>query len=362
MTLTKSRPAYLHLETGEILTGNHCGAEIEQDGELVFSTGMTGYVESLTDPSFAGQILTFTYPLIGNYGVPKRKMAEKHVMENWESERVWVQGVVMSEVCEQPSHFQSHTTFCQWMEQQRVPGIRGVDTRRLTQLIRDRGAIRAKIALSKKTVEWKTDVSLLPVPRVSYPRQIEYVPKKPCGLTVLLIDCGVKHGILRSLLHEGYQVIRVPWNVELDSVTAKYDAVVVSNGPGDPKWCETTVQTIRVLLDRGVPYLGICLGHQLLALALGGDTHKLPFGHRGLNQPCQDVRSGLAYLTSQNHGYVVDRSTLPKDVQEWFVNLNDGTNEGLIAEGKKIWSVQFHPEGCPGPLDTQWIFGVFKTL
>ncbi|MEK7166085.1 MAG: glutamine-hydrolyzing carbamoyl-phosphate synthase small subunit [Patescibacteria group bacterium] len=357
----KREYAYLHLEDGTLIQGFGFGYRGGSSGEVIFTTGMTGYPESLTDPSFAGQILTFTYPLLGNYGVPKPKYLDKRLLENFESERIWVNGIVVAEITEKPSHHKLHQTLDEWLKQHRIPGIKGIDTRALTILLREKGVMRgritrssAKIATTSDTTHYVSETSLTKI-------QI-YNPKSQVSKTIALIDCGVKHGILRALLDQSYRVVRVPWNVNPLELGQKIDGVVCANGPGDPKECGNTVANIRKVLVARIPFLGICLGHQLLALAIGADTYKLKYGHRGLNQPCQDTISKKAYVTSQNHGYAVNARTLPSGFKEWFVNLNDGTNEGIIHKDGRVKSVQFHPEGCPGPFDAIEIFSHFKKL
>lgn len=350
---------YLCLEDGKTIEGEAFGYLGASSGELVFTTGMTGYCQSLTDPSFAGQILVFTYPLVGNYGVPKSRVLASHLMENFESERIWVAGVVVSSDVETPSHYQMHQTFSAWLRKHHIPGIAHVDTRALTQKIRDEGCMRAVIS-PKKRFEWDDAAITDLVAKVSLPKVVEYTPKKSNGKHILLIDCGVKHGILRELLNLGFAITRIPWDKDPSSYLKSIDGVVCSNGPGDPKDCKITISHIQKILAKNVPFLGVCLGHQLLALAIGADTYKLPYGHRGLNQPCQDVFTKKAYVTSQNHGYAVHTKTIPKGYAEWFVNLNDGTNEGLRSTNAKIWSTQFHPEGNPGPFDTNWVFKLLE--
>lgn len=346
-------------EDGERIEGEAFGYDADTSGEVVFTTGMTGYPQSLTDPSYAGQILVFTYPLLGNYGVPKEKFLDTHLVANFESERIWAQGVVVSSVVETASHYRMHETFSSWLAKYRIPGIEHIDTRALTQKIREKGTMRGVISRSKM-FSWDGQSTSNLVAKASLGKTISYKPKDPCGKKIILIDCGVKHGIIRELLQNGYEVLRIPWNENPVLYLNDADGVVCSNGPGDPKDCEVTINHIQKVLDARIAFIGVCLGHQLAALAIGADTYKLPYGHRGLNQPCQDVETKRAYVTSQNHGYAVDTTTIPKGFREWFINLNDGTNEGLRHEEQSIWSTQFHPEGNPGPFDTKWVFNLFN--
>jgi carbamoyl-phosphate synthase small subunit len=350
---------YLHLEDGERIEGEAFGFDGDTCGEVVFSTGMTGYPQSLTDPSFAGQILTFTYPLLGNYGVSKPVYQDAHLMANFESERIWASGVVVSSRLETPSHYLMHESFSSWLRSQKVPGIAHVDTRALTQKIREKGVMRGSIS-TKSTFNWDESSVRDLVPKVSTTQTLIYKPEHPVGKKIVLIDCGVKHGILRELLANGYEIVRIPWNANPMDYASQAAGVFCSNGPGDPKDCVPTIENIGKVLDAGIPFIGVCLGHQLVALATGADTYKLSYGHRGLNQPVLDLDTNKAYVTSQNHGYAVDRKTIPKGFSEWFINLNDQTNEGMRHTEKPIWSTQFHPEGSPGPFDTKWVFSLFK--
>lgn len=316
---------------------------------------MTGYTESLTDPSFSGQILTFTYPLIGNYGVPRPTTVGPHLIENFESERIQVNGVICSSVSDFGSHKDSVQPFSQWLATFQIPGITGIDTRALTQKIREHGVMQSYISDRIEPPDWKTYPAFHAVQRTSVNERVTYIPEHPNGKHVALIDCGVKHGIIRALLGRGIKVTRIPWDADPLAVGGIH-SIVCSNGPGDPKACGITIAHIKRALDKGIPFLGICLGHQLLALAIGADTYKLKYGHRGLNQPCLDLTTHRAYITSQNHGYAVNEKTIPKGYNPWFVNLNDRTNEGLMHASRPVRSIQFHPEGSPGPSDTEWVF------
>lgn len=346
--------ATLTLQDKTTYTGILFGALESAIGEVVFSTGMTGYPQSLTDPSFAGQILVFTYPLIGNYGVARVQKYIEDIMLNVESEKPQVSGIVVSTIEESPNHYELYQSLSNWLKKYRIPGISGIDTRSLTIKLRETGVMPGSIWRDKSP---SLDDYVEPhfVSQVSTKAVHTYIPETHNGKHVALIDCGVKHGILRTLLRNGYKVTRVPWDFDPLDIS-DIDGVVCSNGPGDPKTCGKAIEHIQGVIRKGYPYLGICLGHQLLSLAIGADTYKLPYGHRGLNQPCLDKTTNKAYVTSQNHGYAVKTSTIPKGFEEWFVNLNDGTNEGLRSDTKKVFSVQFHPEGNPGPFDTKWIF------
>lgn len=346
---------FLHLKDGTSTKGIGFGYDGEAMGEVVFTTAMTGYTESLTDPSYAGQMLVFCYPLIGNYGVPRKKLQDVHLVENFESERIWAKGVIVGEYATEPSHFESIQTFSQWLAKKKIPGISGIDTRWLTQKIRDTGVLPGMITSSSTKPKWDSFSMATAVQIVSHPQRLRYTPIQSNGKHIVLIDCGVKHGILRELLAHGFSITRIPYDDDPLSIRTA-DGVVCSNGPGDPKDCSKTIQHIKRVVESGIPYLGICLGHQLLALAIGADTYKLPFGHRGINQPCLDETTNKAYITSQNHGYAVKKESIPKGYDIWFTNLNDGTIEGIRHQKKNIKSTQFHPEGHPGPGDTKWVF------
>ncbi|MDR2632941.1 MAG: glutamine-hydrolyzing carbamoyl-phosphate synthase small subunit [Treponema sp.] len=359
--------ATLVLEDGSEYTGWSFGERRSQAGEVVFTTGMTGYPQSLTDPSFRGQILVATYPLMGNYGVPvKPKTGEPYVDElgiprHFESHRIQVAGFVVAELCEEPSHFASGLRLSAWLEKHQVPGIYGIDTRSLTCRLREQGVMHGKILLEgSRSLTLDSGLLSHPVADVS-PK----APKtfRPLGSSaakiprIALIDCGAKANILRCLLARQVEVLVLPWDQDLRDIS--YDGLFLSNGPGDPKACSKTIAAIRHAFDRGKPIFGICLGNQIMALAAGADTYKLPYGHRGQNQPCIEVGTRRCYITSQNHGYAVRGDTLPKTWEPWFINANDGTLEGIRSTQGPFSAVQFHPEGCPGPRDTEFLIDRF---
>ncbi len=342
----------LILEDGSEFEGISFGAEKEMAGEVVFSTGMTGYPESLTDPSYKGQILILTYPLIGNYGVPDKKY--------WESSGIKVSGLIVSNYIDTPSHFQSKMTLSQWLKKENIPALEITDTRFLTQKIRAKGTMLGKIIFKKNINFYNPDTENL-VAQVSTKKIIEQGSGKK---TIILIDCGAKQNIERCLIKRGLTVITVPWDFDpfdlrshLEGGKLNFDAMVISNGPGDPKKADKTILNIKKVLQRRIPTLGVCLGNQLLALAAGGDTQKLKFGHRSQNQPCLLEGSDRCYITTQNHGFAVNK--IPKGFSPWFTNANDGSNEGIIHNTLPFMSVQFHPEANPGPVDTEWIFDYF---
>jgi carbamoyl-phosphate synthase small subunit len=330
--------------------GNIYGAHASAAGEVVFSTGMMGYPESLTDPSFKGQILILTYPLVGNYGVPDKKF--------WESDKIMVSGLIVSSYIDTPSHFASIRTLSDWFENEGVPILEFPDTRFLTQKIRSRGTMLGKIIVKKNLGYYDPNLENL-VEQVSTRKVVRNILKNKNAKTVVLIDCGAKANIERCLVARGINVITVPWDFDpiQNRDIGKFDGIVVSNGPGDPKMAGKTIATIKNALNKKIPTLGICLGHQLLTLAAGGDTKKLKFGHRSQNQPCIMEGSDNCFITTQNHGFAAH--VLPKGFKPWFTNANDGTNEGIIHTQYPFLSVQFHPEATPGPSDTEWIFDYF---
>jgi carbamoyl-phosphate synthase small subunit len=364
--------AALLLEDGTLFLGRGFGYPTQRVGEVVFTTGMVGYTESITDPSYRGQILTFTYPLIGNYGVPSYDDADEHnIPLNFESDRPQVSGVVVSEVCRAPSHWRSKRSLDEWLYEEGVPGIEGVDTRELTKRLRVHGVMMGVISVSEDEVDVE-DMRRRLARAERYGEQdfVSLVSIKETKIygdgaeSVVLIDCGVKYSIIRELLRRRLKVIRVPYDTSASEIL-EYNpkGILVSNGPGNPKICAKTIETVRSLIDEGIPMLGICLGVQIIALSLGGDTYKLKYGHRGQNKPCLDLKTGRNYITSQNHGYAVDPNSLKgSGLEVWMINADDKTVEGVYHESKPLLAVQYHPEASPGPYDTTFIFDLFAEM
>jgi carbamoyl-phosphate synthase small subunit len=362
------RKGRLVLEDGAVFAGVSFGGGEPVAGEVVFTTGMVGYPEALTDPSYRGQILAFTYPSLGNYGVPRQPdadPAEGSLLEAadtlpdrpLESDRIQVAGVVCASYSADHSHYTSGQSLGSWLAGQAIPALTGVDTRALTKRIRARGALLGRIEFDGRPAPAFADPNVRNlVAEVSCPRVRRHGSGKP---PIVLIDCGKKNNQVRMLVDRGAEVRVVPWDHDLLSGPGDYAGVVISNGPGDPRQVRATIETARRLMLRRVPILGICLGHQILALAAGATTFKMKFGHRAHNQPCVEIRSGRCYQTSQNHGYAVDGGSLPKGWSAWFVNANDGTNEGMRHTRGPWRSVQFHPEAAPGPTGTEWILDEF---
>ncbi len=348
----------LILEDGSEHTGRLFGAVRPAAGEVVFNTAMTGYPESLSDPSYTGQILVITYPLVGNYGVPEPKI-ENGVCANYESEAVRVAGLVIADYSGRHSHWAARAGLGDWLAAHGVPGLSGVDTRALTQRLRTHGALLGRIVPEGDAAvgPWRDPNREDLVAQVSTRSvQIHGDGRR----RIVLLDCGVKHNILRCLLRRDATVVRVPW--DHDFTAMDFDGLVVSNGPGDPARCAAAVAHLRAVLAAGRPVFGICLGHQLLALAAGARTYKLAFGHRGHNQPVGRPGTPRAFITSQNHGFAVDPAGLDDRWEPLYVNLNDGTNEGLRHRTRPFFSVQFHPEASGGPTDTEFLFDDFMDL
>jgi len=348
--------ATLVLEDGSVFEGTSFGFAKGTAGEVVFNTGMVGYTESLTDPSYKGQILVLTYPLIGNYGVPSSNGVST-LPAAFESDRIQIQGLIVSQYSSQYSHWSAVKSLDCWLKEHEIPALYGVDTRTLTKRLRERGVMLGKIVLSEEACEFHDPNKENLISMVSVKEPVRYAGGKT---RVVVIDCGCKEGIIRGLLARGVTVIRVPW--DYDFLREDFDGVVISNGPGDPKMCGETVLNVRRALEANRPIFGICLGHQILALAAGADTYKLKFGHRSQNQPCLEMGTRRCFITSQNHGYAVATETLPAGWEPWFTNANDGTNEGIRHRSRPFMSVQFHPEASPGPLDPNYIFDEFLRL
>ncbi|MCC8151499.1 MAG: carbamoyl phosphate synthase small subunit [Lachnospiraceae bacterium] len=346
--------AFLILEDGTVFTGTSIGSEREVISEIVFNTSMTGYLEVLTDPSYAGQAVVMTYPLIGNYGITP----------DMESDRPWPDGYIVRELSRMPSNFRCEGTIQDFLKKYDIPGIAGIDTRALTKILREKGTMNGMI-----TTKEYDDLSEI-LPKLKAYTTGKVVDKVTCrekytlpgdGCKVALLDVGAKRNIARSLNQRGCEVTVYPARTPAAEIlAAEPDGIMLSNGPGDPKECDTIIDEVRRLYESDVPIFAICLGHQLMALATGADTHKLKYGHRGGNHPVKDLSTGRVYISSQNHGYVVDTERLdPAVAVPAFVNVNDGTNEGLRYTGKNIYTVQFHPEACPGPLDSGYLFDEF---
>ena len=367
-----SRPAVLLLEDGTLFLGKGFGADATVVGELVFNTGMVGYPESMTDPSYSGQVLSFTYPLIGNYGVPSAQDRDVFGLPRYfESGDIKVTGIVVQEYCQKPSHWASAQTLSSWMAKEGVPGIEGVDTRALVTTIRERGVMMCVLSTGDEAGNRRKLRGLLEksarYDSVDYVKRVSVKKAETYGEAdqkVVVIDCGVKESIIRNMLGRGYSVVRLPFDSPYSEVM-KHDpaGVIVSNGPGDPRLCVETVKTTARLVDSEVPVLGICLGEQVLGMSQGGETYKLKYGHRGQNKPVVDLLSGRGYVTSQNHGYAVDpKSLTTTDLKPWFVNGDDKSVEGLVHGKKPAIAVQFHPEAAPGPYDTEFVFDRFTEM
>ncbi|MBN1792252.1 glutamine-hydrolyzing carbamoyl-phosphate synthase small subunit [Candidatus Woesearchaeota archaeon] len=369
MKLTKAR---LILEDGSVFFGKSFGFESSVAGEVVFNTGMTGYPESLTDPSYAGQILVLTYPLIGNYGVPGDEQDEASgLLENFESDKAHITGLVVSDYSFEHSHWNAKKSLSEWLVENKVPALFDIDTRMLTKMLREKGTMLGRIVFDKDERKEKGQGFFDPnkenlVKKVSISEKKIYRGRgEVVGrgvLRVVLVDCGVKNNIIRCFLKRGVEIVRVPWNY--DFLGEEYDGLFISNGPGDPKACKATIANLKKSLDANdpKPVFGICLGNQLLALACGADTYKLKYGHRGQNQPAvmhTDNKHNRCFITSQNHGFAVDSESLPEGWEVLFSNANDGTCEGIRHVSKPFFSCQFHPEAACGPTDTEFLFDDF---
>jgi len=343
----------LILEDGTVLSGKGFGYQGSTSGEVVFNTGMVGYPETMTDPSYAGQILVFTYPLIGNYGIPENQSLD-NLLSFFESEKIHLKGIVISSLTSKYSHWNAVKSLSDWMIEHQIPGIEDVDTRALTKRLRSKGSQLGKMVVEGKDLPFYDPGLENQVSKVSIQEPIIYEKGKK---VVCLVDTGCKFNIIRSFLKRDVTVLRVPW--DYDYSKEKFDGIMLSNGPGDPTKVPETIENFRPHLQGDKPIFGICLGHQIIALAAGAISYKLKFGHRSQNQPCIQVGTKRCFITSQNHGYAIDDQTLPDNWKPCFFNANDGSNEGIEHRTKFIRSVQFHPESWPGPVDTNFLFDEF---
>jgi len=348
----------LVLQDGTEFHGESFGYEKPVAGEVVFNTAMMGYPESLTDPSYAGQLLTLTYPLVGNYGVPPFTFESNDIPTFMESDRIYAQALILSDYSENYSHWNAVESLADWLKREHVPGVTGIDTRQLTKVLREHGVMMGRLLFddSGTKLEEEDYGAVNWVERVSCRDIIRY--NEGSGRKVVLVDCGVKANIIRCLVDRGCEVIRVPWDYDYTGMT--FDGLFLANGPGDPDKCVAAVDILRKQMSLSrKPICGICMGNQLLAKAGGASVYKLKYGHRSHNQPVREVGTNHCYVTSQNHGYAVDAATLGKDWRELFVNMNDGSNEGIRHQTNPWFSSQFHPEACSGPVDTEFMFDRF---
>ena len=356
--MQQQRTVQLLLDDGSVFHGKSFGYEKATAGEVVFNTAMTGYPESLTDPSYSGQLMVLTYPLVGNYGVPPRTIEANGLATFMESEKIHAEAIIVSDYSFEYSHWNAVESLGSWLKDEKIAGIYGIDTRELTKLLREKGSMKGKIVFDAADEIDFIDPNLI--------NQVDIVSCKEVKTygngkkKVVLVDCGVKHNIIRCLLKRDVTVIRVPW--DYDFTDMEYDGLFISNGPGDPDTCEAAVLNIRKAMERNTPICGICMGNQLLAKAGGASIYKLKYGHRSHNQPVRMVGTERCFITSQNHGYAVDNTTLGADWEPLFINMNDGTNEGIKHKTKPFFSAQFHPEACSGPTDTEFLFDKFVEL
>ena len=354
--IIENQAAKLILEDGTVYTGHSFGYPASIAGEVVFNTGMVGYPEALSDPSYYGQILTLTFPLIGNYGMPSADQTN-HLPQNYESDRGMISALIVDDYSEDYSHWNARLSLAQWLYNQKIPAISGIDTRALTKKIREKGVMLGKVIISDKEVEFYDPNQINLIEKVSIDEPRFYGKSKK---RIMLVDCGCKTSIITDMLERDVEIIRVPWNYPLGD--EKVDGLLISSGPGDPKMAENTIAQVETALRKDIPTFGICLGHQVMALAVGSDTYKLKYGHRSQNQPVINDEDQHCYITSQNHGYAVATEKLPQDWDNLFTNLNDGTCEGMIHKSGRFFSVQFHPEASPGPVDTSFLFDQFAAL
>ena len=360
------RNVTLVLDDGQKFKGKSFGYDKPVAGEVVFNTAMTGYPESLTDPSYAGQMMVLTYPLVGNYGVPPFTFEANGLPTFMESDKIYASAIIVADYCEKYSHWNAKESLAEWLQREHVPGITGIDTRELTKVLREHGVMMGKIIFDDEPdnipeahyegVNFVDQVSVKDI--ITYQPAEGSVAEGQKAKKVVLVDCGVKANIIRCLINRGCEVIRVPWNY--DYTDMEFDGLFLANGPGDPDMCEDAVAIIRKQMSKSdKPICGICMGNQLLSKAAGAKIYKLKYGHRSHNQPVRMVGTNRCFVTSQNHGYAVDATTLGEEWEELFVNMNDGSNEGIRHKTKPWFSSQFHPEACSGPVDTEFMFDKF---
>ena len=351
-------PLHLVLENGATFSGESFGYDGETEGEVVFNTGMTGYENTLSDPSYRGQILVMTYPLVGNYGVPSQEEDNFGLRKFFESNNIHVKALIVSNYSQNSHHWKKVKTLQEWLKEKKIPAITGIDTRRLTQILREKGTMLGGITKTKpKKIKKYHDPNLENlVAEVSCNDKIDYqAPENK--KTIVLIDCGIKINTLRYFLKNQINIIRVPWDYDISSLD--FDGLLISNGPGDPKMIQKTLNSVQFAINNSIPTFGICMGNQLLGLAVGADTYKLKYGHRGVNQPCVNLETKKCYITSQNHSFALNPKSLPSNWKVSWINVNDQTVEGIKHIKKPFKSVQFHPEACPGPEDTEFLFNDF---
>ena len=352
------RNVTLVLQDGTKFHGKSFGYDAPVAGEVVFNTAMMGYPESLTDPSYAGQLVTLTFPLVGNYGVPPFTFGPEGLPTFMESDHIHASAIIVSDYSEQYSHWNANESLAEWLKREHVPGITGIDTRELTKVLREHGVMMGQIIFDDEpeNIPQAQYEGVNFVDRVSCKEIIRY--NEGAGKRVVLVDCGVKANIIRNLIERGLEVVRVPWNYDYTGM--EFDGLFLGNGPGDPDLCQDAVNILRQQMSKSrKPICGICMGNQLMAKAGGANIYKLKYGHRSHNQPVRMVGTDKCYITSQNHGYAVDASTLDKDWSELFVNMNDGSNEGVRHNTNPWFTSQFHPEACSGPVDTLFLFDLF---